>query len=304
MQPVCLKGIGSETPVFVEDENGEFTAVGKTALSYAYYRGVLQDNGTTTILENQYIGLVSVGNYHTGSLECTVQINNTECCSCESCLDQWGTVEGMKADCSNVPNGGILLECESTSDYFPFDLSLNGASQEECNIDSPLFLGGGLANNGNLDMEETGTVAEETSTAEDTNNQDVEGTNQMGDASTAEEEADSVTSETEAADTNEQVEIGTGEIEDFNTNEEADSETEDPTGNEAQGSDGDEAETATTEEGAAEGATQQSLETSTDAEESDPDSIRENHDTSAADGHQFSIWSAVSTVASFCTLSF
>ena len=68
--------------------------------------------------------------------------NNT-CCSCSPCLDANGTLVGMKADCSNLPDGRVVGACESVCPdvgYFPLDLSYGGASSE-CNAENPMFDG-------------------------------------------------------------------------------------------------------------------------------------------------------------------
>ncbi|CAB9498773.1 expressed unknown protein [Seminavis robusta] len=135
----CITYHGSVTPPpSLVLENGTVRQFGEYAQYYQWNKGYPNNN---TAMQNEPIGYVRVGFTYEGPEHCIVKVDGTACCSCSSCLDSNGTTVGMKADCTNVPNGRLVERCEPVANFFPFDLGLGDTSMKECNVDEPLFLG-------------------------------------------------------------------------------------------------------------------------------------------------------------------
>jgi len=126
---ICITGaaVYGPSPAYIGDE---MVYLGESAEEFFYYEG----NETLGVANDDaaHVATVKVGYIVPNVTECFIQVNGQDCCSCRSCLDVDNNLLGMKGDCTNVPNGRRVTECEPIKAYFPLDLTTNHAGSGQC----------------------------------------------------------------------------------------------------------------------------------------------------------------------------
>jgi hypothetical protein len=153
---VCITGgaLYGPSPAMI-GSNNEIVYLGQQGEDFAFFQGNEVD-GTATAA---HIATVRLGYNVPNVTDCFLTVNGEDCCSCRSCLDEEGDLVGMKGDCTNVPNGRRVRECEALHGYFPLDLTMNPAPSGDCNNNNADEEGDGVVDR-NTDSEAGNTGKE------------------------------------------------------------------------------------------------------------------------------------------------
>jgi hypothetical protein len=131
-QLVCITGgaIYGPSPAMIGDE---IVYLGQQGEDFAFFQASSDGAVASDVTTDQRIATVRLGFNVPNKTDCFLQVDNVDCCGCKSCLDDDGNLVGMKADCTNIPNGRRVKECEPLNGYFPLDLTLNDDPSGDCN---------------------------------------------------------------------------------------------------------------------------------------------------------------------------